>query len=88
MMLLVLRTLVKAGMLLGSKSRAEHVQGTKFYLQNQKKGYRGGRDGEGGGGRRRERKRANYHYSPSYLEAVNESSWKGPCFIWTLLQGN
>lgn len=59
MMLLVLRTLVKAGMLLGSKSRAEHVRGTKFYLQNQKKGCRGGRDGEGGGARRRERKRAN-----------------------------
>lgn len=37
MMLLVLRILVKAGMLLGSKSRAEHVRGTKFYLQNQKK---------------------------------------------------
>lgn len=36
-MLLVLRILVKAGMLLGSKSRAEHVRGTKFYLQNQKK---------------------------------------------------
>lgn len=38
-----------------------------------------------GGGREKE---PTYHYSPSYLEAVNESSWKGPCFIWKLLQGN
>lgn len=56
MMSRVLRTLVKAGVLLGSKARAEHVWGAKFYLQNQKKN---DAEEEEAGKEKGEKKRAN-----------------------------